>query len=190
MLSKADYAIRTKVAQKIKALFPEIIKAPGIYIWQRKNGEGVECCYIGKAKNLLERTVGHICTKNKLHLDKSIVKHGLKDTSNPDGWTVRVLCYCETSNLDELEQRWLLFYRHEYPDWNFYNIESGGTVGKSIIGERKARRDLGWRKTAREKAFAELSKWFTLCSRENATKKDGKLYAEAEKLKEEFENAK
>ena len=69
-----------------------------------------------------------------------------------------------------------------------YNIESGGTTGKTIIGEKKQRRDVKWKAEARAKVLAEYREYFDLEPKDNAFKKNGynELKAEPKKLKGEY----
>jgi hypothetical protein len=60
---------------------------------------------------------------------------GFYSKYNPSGWKLNVLYYPKTE-LDKWEQYWIDRYRNEGID--LYNIESGGTDGKTIIGERKS----------------------------------------------------
>ena len=68
-----------------------------------------------------------------------------------------------------------------------YNIESGGTTGKTIIGERKQRRDVKWKAEAKNKVIAGYREYFDLQPKENAYKKNTQeLKAEPKKLHDEF----
>jgi hypothetical protein len=186
------FAMRQKVAKQVQELFPELTEESGIYIWERKNDKDENCVYIGKATNLLSRTVDHIGTKNKSpHLEKSIMAHGLLSEDNLFGWRVSVIEKCTVDELNERESYWIAQYRNR--DVKLYNTESGGTVGKTIIGERKERRDIAWRQKERQKVFAELREWFNLspkwCAIKRFTGDNGGetiLFADAEKLKNEF----
>lgn len=161
-------------------------KKSGIYIWYRYNEDGVYCWYIGKAKNLLQRTAQHIID-GQSHLDKSIKKHGISKTPFGDGWHLHILEVCEEKDLDELEQYYIKDKQKRVPNGKMYNIESGGTTGKTIIGERKQRRDVKWKAEAKKKVLADYREYFDLQPKENAYKKNTQeLKAEPKKLYDEF----
>lgn len=166
-------------------------KKSGIYLWERTNEDGVYCWYIGKAKNLLRRTAQHI-VDNQSHLDKSIKKHGLTNDTveKPNCWSVDVLMFCEEKDLDRLEQSYISQWKRNNPNGIMYNVESGGTTGKTIIGEKKQRRDVKWRAETRAKVIAEFREYFDIVPNENAIKGKGELKAEPKKLKDEYYNTK
>lgn len=158
----------------------------GIYLWDRFNKEGKYCWYIGKAKNLLRRTAQHIMD-GKSHLDLSIKAHGFT-TDKPNKWNLTILRTCKVTDLDGFEKYYIKRWQEEYPDSIMYNIESGGTTGKTIIGEKKQRRDVKWKAEARAKVLAEYREYFDLEPKDNAFKKNGynELKAEPKKLKGEY----
>lgn len=160
----------------------------GIYIWERYNEDGVYCWYIGKAKNLLHRTAQHI-VDGQSHLDKSIKKHGLTNdmVEKRTAWSVSVLRNCEVADLDELERSYINQWLQSNPNGKTYNIESGGTTGKTIIGERKQRRDVKWKAEAKNKVLADYREYFDLQPKENAYKKNTQeLKAKPQQLHDEF----
>ena len=68
-----------------------------------------------------------------------------------------------------------------------YNIESGGTTGKTIIGEKKQRRDVKWKAEAKNKVLADYREYFDLQPKENAYKQNGtELKAKPKQLHDEF----
>ncbi len=153
----------------------EYDKKSGIYMWQRYNEDMEYCWYIGKAKNLLRRTAQHI-TDGQSHLDKSIKKHGFfKSEENMYGWGVCVLELCPENKLDERERAWIdhttLDLKLKKMKSKMYNIESGGTVGKTIIGEKKQRRDVKWKAEARAKVISEYREYFDIVPKPNAYKR-------------------
>jgi hypothetical protein len=89
--------------------------------------------YIGKAVDICERSCSHI-TAYAQRIDKSIKSRGFYSELNPSGWKLNVLYYPK-AELDKWEQYWIDRYRKEGVE--LYNVESGGTDGKTIIGERK-----------------------------------------------------
>lgn len=186
-----DRIVREKLRQGIAIAlkqFPwlrEYDKKSGIYCWSRYNKDGEFCWYIGKAKNLLHRTAQHIMD-GQSHLDKSIKKHGIIDKiKNPDGWFFKIIVCCEETKLDGFEQYWIERYRNS--GGIMYNIESGGTTGKTIIGEKKQRRDVKWKSEAKKRVLSDYREYFDLQPKENAYKKNTQeLKAEPKKLYDEF----
>ena len=165
-------------------------KDSGIYLWERHNEDGKYCWYIGKAKNILRRTAQHIMD-GESHLDKSIKKHGMTNdwVENQNKWSIEILRYCKVDDLDEFESFYINQWKQNYPNAIMYNIESGGTTGKTIIGERKQRRDVKWKAEAKKKVLADYREYFDLQPKENAYKQNTKeLKAKPKQLKEEFDN--
>lgn len=157
----------------------------GIYLWSRYDEDRTFCWYIGKAKNLLRRTAQHIMD-GQSHLDKSIKKHGFwENKKNEHGWDFTIVQCCPENKLDEREQYWIAMYMSIKPG-KMYNVESGGTTGKTIIGEKKQRRDIKWKAEARAKVLAEYREYFDIVPNKNAIKGNGELKAEPKKLKGEY----
>ena len=139
MTQQTDYkklfGIQKTIEKQLKTLCPNIDNKSGIYFWIRKE-EGKNCAYIGKAVNLLRRNVSHL-QGNQQRIDGSLKKRGLYSADNTLGWQLFFL-HCPENKLDEQEQYFINKYRNA--GYEMYNIESGGTDGKSIIGDRKAAR--------------------------------------------------
>ena len=176
----------------------EYDKKSGIYLWYRYDEDGTYCWYVGKAKNLLRRTAQHI-VDGQSHLDKSIKKHGLSECMNIvrswinnsklTTWNIDILEICLEVELNELEQYYINKWQKDHPNGKMYNVESGGTTGKTIIGERKQRRDVKWKAEAKNKVLADYREYFNLQPKENAYKQNTKeLKAKPKQLKEEFDN--
>ena len=81
----------------------------------------------------MDRNIAHIIGYQQ-HIDVSIKKRGFYSDDNPSGWKLNVLYYPK-EDLDKWERHWIELYRSG--GYHLYNIESGGTDGKTIIGERK-----------------------------------------------------
>ena len=176
----------------------EYDKKSGIYLWSRWNKDEEYCWYIGKAKNILRRTAQHIID-GQSHLDKSIKKYGFAEYENidnlecsigkPTTWSVTVLEVCGIEDLDKLEQYYIDKWKKDHPKGKMYNVESGGTTGKTIIGEKKQRRDIKWKAEARAKVIAEYREYFDIVPKDNAYKKNtylNELKAEPKRLKTEY----
>lgn len=141
MKKQIDYKQLFKRQQEwvvqLHKLCPELTNESGIYFWQR-TVDGEKKMYIGKAKHLMERSVSH-CMGYSQRIDLSIRKWGFYDeNSNPMGWQLKVRKY-PLADLDRWERYYIDYYR-EQPDVELYNIESGGTTGKTDISTRKSAR--------------------------------------------------
>ena len=185
----AQDKLRQGIAIALKQ-FPELEEdgdKSGIYLWHRINENLEYCWYIGKAKNLLRRTAQHIMGSQS-HLDKSIKKHGFYETfKNENGWCFDILWTCNEADLDQLEREWIADFQER--GGKTYNIESGGTTGKTIIGEKKQRRDVKWKAEAKSKVLADYREYFDLQPKENAYKQNTKeLKAKPKQLHNEFYN--
>jgi hypothetical protein len=95
--------------------------------------DGKKFAYLGKAVDITERTISHI-NGYQQRIDISLKSRGFYSELNPSGWKLNVLYYPK-AELDKWEQYWIDRYRKEGVE--LYNVESGGTDGKTIIGERK-----------------------------------------------------
>lgn len=112
----------------------------GIYAFLRADEKGIRYAYIGKAQKqgVITRLAQHL-SGYRQHIDLSIRKHGLYESlHNPYGWLVKVLEHCKPSECDEREQYYIRFYAND--GWQLRNTESGGTLGKTDINERKPAR--------------------------------------------------
>ena len=170
----------------------EYDKVSGIYLWERHNEEGKYCWYVGQAKNILRRTAQHI-VDGQSHLDKSIKKHGMTNdmVEKPNSWSIEILRCCEVADLDEFESFYINQWKQNNPNAIMYNVESGGTTGKTIIGEKKQRRDVKWKAEAKEKLLAKYREYFHIVPTRNAFKKGThELKAEPKQLKDEYYNVK
>ena len=132
---KQIFAKKSEAERRLREICPEAAThRSGIYFYTREDLEGKHA-YIGKAIDLCERTVSHM-TGYEQRIDISIKPNhrGFYSELNPSGWKLNVLYYPK-AELDKWEQYWIDRYRKEGVD--LYNVESGGTDGKTIIGERK-----------------------------------------------------
>ena len=157
------FAILNDKKKIIKSICPEITTKSGIYLFYRKNEQGQDCCYIGQAKNLLERTAQHLMGR-KQHIDKSLYVHKLYNGNNRFGWKLAILKKCNMDELDYFEQFYINFYK-DIDNTVLYNVTGGGQIDKAKdIGERlqtklksyKNGKDLGYEKARNEiKVFFE-----------------------------------
>ena len=132
---KKLFAVKKRLEGVIKKACPNIQNTSGIYFYTRKDEDG-KYCYIGKAKHLIDRNVSHLQSYSQ-HIDISLKKRGFVSDKNKGGWELNVLYFPEYQ-LDEKESYYIEKYRNA--GWKVYNIESGGTTGKTIIGDRKPAR--------------------------------------------------
>ena len=132
---KAIFAKKAKAERELRRICPEAaVHRSGIYFYIREDVDGKHA-YIGKAIDLCERTISHMIGYSQ-RIDISIkpTHRGFFSENNPHGWKLSVMYYPK-NELDKWEQYWISRYRAAGVD--LYNIESGGTDGKTIIGEKK-----------------------------------------------------
>ena len=126
------YAKRKSAEERLKKLCPHITNDSGLYFYTRTEDDKIYA-YIGKAKHLIDRNIDHLLGY-KQRIDVSIKKRGfLKENST--GWLFNIRFIPEWK-LDEEEQKAIKTYQDMGAE--LYNIESGGTVGKTLINERKS----------------------------------------------------
>jgi hypothetical protein len=132
---KQIYAIKKANEARILKVCPNCPNTSGIYFLLREEN-GFKFGYIGKAKHLLDRLGSHLSGR-KQHIDRSLLAHGLWSEDNVTGYRVHFLEYPE-EKLNEMEQ----FYIKKYANagYQLRNVESGGSDGKTDIGERKPSR--------------------------------------------------
>lgn len=130
---KQIFARQKEIEKILQVACPNINNKSGIYFLTR-NEENTKYAYIGKGKNVIRRMVSHVQGYEQ-RIDISIRKRGFYSESNKLGWKLNVLYFPEEM-LDEKERYYIDKYRNG--GYTMYNIESGGTVAKEIIGERKA----------------------------------------------------
>ena len=136
---KQRFAILNDKKKLIKTLYPEITNESGIYCFYRTDKDGVDCCYIGQAKNLLNRIAQHLMGKQQ-HIDKSLYVHKLYDEDNKNGWKITILERCGLDELDYLEQRYIKFYSN-IENVKVYNVTGGGQFDKKAdINQRQQRK--------------------------------------------------
>lgn len=128
---KQIYAIKKANEERILKVCPNCPNTSGIYFLLREE-DGFKYAYIGQAVRLRERLGSHL--SGYQHIDLSIKKHGLWSEENPTGWTINFLEFPE-SELNEKEQYYIQKYANA--GYQLRNVESGGNLGKTDIGERK-----------------------------------------------------
>ena len=129
---KQLFAIQSKLEKQLKLACPEIDSKSGIYFLTRKDDDG-SFFYIGKGVNLIRRMCSHLQGYQQ-RIDVSLKKRGFYSEENTLGWKLNVMHF-KPEELDEKERYFIDLYLKN--NWTSYNVESGGTIGKTIIGERK-----------------------------------------------------
>lgn len=137
MASKLNYkqifAKKKETEMRLWGICPEAAThRSGIYFYTREDMDGKHA-YIGKAVDITERTISHM-NGYQQRIDISLKSRQFYSELNPSGWKLNVIYYPK-SELDKWEQYWIDRYRKDGVD--LYNVESGGTDGKTIIGDRK-----------------------------------------------------
>lgn len=127
------FSDKERARKKLLEVCPDICHKSGIYFLLREDLDGKHG-YIGKSEtSLLDRMISHL-TGYQQRIDKSLKSRGFYSKTNPSGWTLNVLFY-PRNEVDRWERFWIDQYRKSGCD--LYNVESGGTNGKTIIGTRK-----------------------------------------------------
>ena len=136
---KQIYAIKAKNEKTIKEMCPAAAHKPGIYCFYRIGEEGIKHAYIGQAtKSVLSRMAEHLSTYQ--YIDVSLRKWGWHSDENPYGYNAAVLCFCEPSACDELEQQYILQWANE--GYQLKNRTSGSqSKGKTDIAEKRPSRN-------------------------------------------------
>ena len=107
----------------------------GIYIFFRKDEDGIRYAYIGQARHLLTRLAMHL-NGYEQHIDLSLKKHGLFDCyNNPHGWQIHFIKYPE-NELNEKERYWIKEMAQR--GFQLRNVTAGGQdTGKHNINPSK-----------------------------------------------------
>lgn len=134
---RKHFAQLNDMKKVIKSICPEIQNKSGIYLFYRINEDNEKCFYVGQSKNVWVRCADHILwEKGKTqHIDKSLYVHKLFNENNPYGWRLKVIKYCDKSQLDLAEQFYIDYYNSK--GFRSYNVTGGGQLDKkSDIGQR------------------------------------------------------
>lgn len=171
---KQIYAIKKANEERILKACPNCPNTSGIYFLLREEN-GFKFGYIGKAKHLLDRLGSHLSGR-KQHIDRSLLAHGLWSEENPTGYKVYFLEFPE-SMLNEKEQHYIKTYANA--GYQLRNVESGGQLGKTDIGERKPSRGYYDGKMEGEKHLARELKHIIDTHLVISLKKDTKISQKA-----------
>lgn len=131
-----DFAeLHKKKEQARKSLLkanPYLDNKSGIYFLIRKDID-TKYIYIGKSVTLMDRMISHMIGYSQ-RIDLSLKKRGFYSADNPTGWELNFLHFPK-NELDKWERHYIEQYQSA--GFTLYNVESGGTEGKTIINERK-----------------------------------------------------
>lgn len=128
---KQIFAKQRELEQVVLKACPNMPRSAGIYFYTRTDEDG-KYAYIGKSVDLLKRSVSHL--QGYQHIDISLRKRGFYSKDNEGGWKLNFLIFAPYE-LDDKERFYINNYRNA--GYQLYNIESGGTNGKTIINDRK-----------------------------------------------------
>lgn len=179
---KQAKAIEAANKKKILAVCPDARDESGIYFLIREEN-GFKYAYIGQSVKVLKRLAEHL--RGFQHIDLSIKKHKLWSEDNPTGWRVGVL-YCDRSQLDELEQKYIKMYADR--GYQLRNATSGSQgEGKKDIADNPTKGYLEGLHNGYKKAQKEIAHLFDL-HLDFSTKKDPptKLQVKAQEKFERF----
>lgn len=112
----------------VEKLTKEEFSRPGIYVWQRLPYENKPpAYYVGKAKNLYDRTQQHIKPgeQDSVALHAALKKYGL------DKFVFAVIEFCTADELNDRERFWIKEL-NTYLDNQDYNLTPGGDGGRGL----------------------------------------------------------
>lgn len=154
---KQAKAIEAANKKKILAICPDARDESGIYFLIREEN-GFKFAYIGQSVRVLTRLAEHL--RGFQHIDLSIKKHKLWSEDNPTGWRIGVL-YCDRSQLDELEQKYIKMYADK--GYQLRNATSGSQgAGKKDIADNHTKGYLEGLHNGYRKAQKEIAHLFKL----------------------------
>ena len=131
---KQIYAKQKKQKEQLLQINPNLNDDSGIYFLTRTDENGIGFFYIGQAKHILSRLVGHM--NNFQHIDLSIKKRKFWSEDNPYGWKVNAINY-PIEDLDKMEQHWILVYTKKGYQCRYNKTSGGQGEGKEKINEYK-----------------------------------------------------
>lgn len=126
------YAIQKKNRERLLKVNPKLDDSSGIYFLTREDENGINYFYIGQAKKILTRMVGHL--DGYQHIDLSLKKRGFESSDNPYGWKLNFIKY-PISKLDEMEQYWILEYTKRGYQCRYNKTSGSQGQGKEKINE-------------------------------------------------------
>ncbi len=134
-------AIKSKNEIELRKLFPDIKEQSGIYLYYRKDENGIVFFYCGQSVNIWQRILSHHMGYSQ-HIDLSLKNRKYMTKENPYGWNIVVLAYCKESELDKLEQYYILDNMKK--GFQCYN-STYGSQGKGKVGISENKQPKGYR---------------------------------------------
>lgn len=185
------FVTKKDVEEQLKLACPNLQHKSGIYFYTREKLEqgGGFACYIGKSIDVAERCISHQISWQQ-EIDISLKSRKYYGKYNLNGWKLNVLYFPEEL-LNEKERYYINLYKNQ--NYEMLNIESGGTTGKEIIGERKLAKTYtdgikqGQKKT-REEVKTYFSKYIDFAIKPPANKIKERKAEEFKKFLEDGEN--
>ena len=185
------FITKKDVEEQLKLACPNLQHKSGIYFYTREKLEqgGGFACYIGKSIDVAERCISHQISWQQ-GIDISLKSRKYYGKYNLNGWKLNVLYFPEEL-LNEKEKYYINLYKNQ--NYEMLNIESGGTTGKSIIGERKPAKTYtdgikqGQKKT-REEVKTYFNKYLDFAIKPPANKIKERKAEEFKKFLEDGEN--
>ena len=135
MNHKQRLIIEKKNKERILKVCPSATEQSGIYIMTRQE-DGFKYCYVGQAKHLLTRLAQHLVGYQ--HIDLSLKKHKLYNTTNQTGWQIKCLHY-PLDQLNTMEQRYIMIYANAGYQMRNKTSGSQGTGKKGIAQNKPAK---------------------------------------------------
>ena len=185
------FVTKKDVEEQLKLACPNLQHKSGIYFYTREKLEqgGGFACYVGKSIDVAERCISHQISWQQ-EIDISLKSRKYYGKYNLNGWKLNVLYFPEEL-LNEKERYYINLYKNQ--NYEMLNIESGGTTGKSIIGERKPAKTYtdgikqGQKKT-REEVKTYFDKYLDFAVKPPANKIKERKVEEFKKFLEDGEN--
>jgi len=152
------HSVQAAGIKKFKAMFPDVKNSSGIYVFHRKQKVGqteVTYGYVGQAKHIIDRLVGHFITSTGGHIDRSIKARGLAWKGGE--WNFFVEFYCDARTLDMREQNTIEKYMGM--GWQLpYNKTLGGQANKEGVQNTERKGYLVGKSDGMEKVYKELAR--------------------------------
>ena len=135
------YALKKQAEQKLVKEMPTLENRSGIYILIRDDESGLRFGYVGQAKELKTRLIGHLLSYSQ-RIDISLKKRGFYDKEKrPYGWVLAIQ-YCDESELNEREQAYIKDCAEK--GIQLYN-KTAGSQGQGKIGINDGQTTKGYR---------------------------------------------
>lgn len=158
---KKIFAIKKANEQKVLKICPDLQNKSGIYVFYRIDENNFKHAYIGQASanNLLSRVAEHL--SGYQYIDISIKKHGLYDkTSNPFGYKIKALIYCNPEDCDKWEQYYIKKFHENAYQLKNTNIGGQGKGKQGLDNSRQPKTYTEGKAYGYQKAIKEIAVFF------------------------------